>query len=145
MPLPSDIRVREAELFFLPIQTRVPLKFGAQVVTQVTCARVRIRVEDCAGRTAEGWGETPLSVAWVWPSELSWEERESRLRALCGRLVQELVSFEAIGHPMEVSHRFMENRLHSLLAEENAGRAPGAYMPHLASLVCFSLFDLALY
>lgn len=141
----TDIRVREAELYFLPVQTRVPLKFGTQVVTQATCARVRVRVEDRAGRSAEGWGETPLSVAWVWPSSLGWEEREARLRGLCERLVQEIVSFGETGHPMEIGHRFLEHRLHALLDEENRGRAPEAHMPHLASLVCFSLFDLAIY
>ncbi len=145
MSLPTDVRVREAELYFLPIETRVPLKFGAQVVTHVTCARVRVRVEDRAGRSAEGWGETPLSVAWVWPSQLGWEEREARLRAFCERLVRELVSFGEGGHPMEVGHRFIEQRLHAILDEENVGRAPEAHMPHLASLVCFSPFDLAIY
>ena len=39
--LPTDIRVRECVLFFLPVKTRVPLKFGAQVVDRVTCARAR--------------------------------------------------------------------------------------------------------
>ena len=67
MPKPTDVRVREAALYFLPIQTRVPFKFGTETMTQVTCARVRLRVEGADGRTAEGWGETPLSVQWSGP------------------------------------------------------------------------------
>ncbi|HRZ57379.1 MAG TPA: hypothetical protein P5525_18220 [Candidatus Paceibacterota bacterium] len=58
----TDIRVQSAELFFLPIATRVPLKFGPETLTSVTCARARVRVEDRHGRSAVGWGETPLSV-----------------------------------------------------------------------------------
>src|SRR5881227_70237 len=76
---PSTIAVKETELFLLPVHNRVPLKFGAQVVTGAVCARVRVRVEDRQGRSAEGWGETPLSVAWVWPSALTWDEREQRM------------------------------------------------------------------
>ncbi len=68
MPKPTDIQPLSAELRFLPVQTRVPLKFGPETLTTVTCARVRVRVADAAGHTAEGWGETPLSVQWVWPS-----------------------------------------------------------------------------
>ena len=68
MPKPTDIRPVAVELYFLPIKTRMPLKFGPEVTTEVTCARVKMTVEDRAGRRAEGWGETPLSVQWVWPS-----------------------------------------------------------------------------
>ena len=33
MPRPTDIRIRETTLYFLPVETRVPLKFGTQTVT----------------------------------------------------------------------------------------------------------------
>jgi L-alanine-DL-glutamate epimerase-like enolase superfamily enzyme len=142
---PTDISVRAAELFLLPVHNRVPLKFGAQVVTGAVCARVRVRVQDRQGRSAEGWGETPLSVAWVWPAPLTWDEREQRMIAFCTRLIQELVAFDEAGHPMELGHRFQQQRLDQLLAEENQGRAPEAEMPHLAALVCLSAFDLAVF
>ena len=143
MSLPTDIRVREATLYFLPVPMRMPLKFGAQVVTQATCARVKVRVEDASGRSAEGWGETPLSVAWVWPSPLSWQEREERMREFCTRLAQELVTFDESGHPMELGHRFQELRLEELRKELNQGH--GEELPHLAALVAHSLFDLAIF
>jgi L-alanine-DL-glutamate epimerase-like enolase superfamily enzyme len=139
----SDIRVRSAELYFLPVTNRVPLKFGAQVVEQVTCARVRVRVEDVRGRSAEGWGETPLSVAWVWPSALPWEEREKRMRNFCVDLVREIVAFDECGHPLEIAQEFQRQRLVTLLAEANESIVEP--MPHLAALVCHSLFDLAIY
>jgi L-alanine-DL-glutamate epimerase-like enolase superfamily enzyme len=145
MPLPTDISVRECTLFYLPIRTRVPLKFGAQVVEQVVCARVRVRVEDAHGRSAEGWGETPLSVAWVWPAALSWQEREARMKAFCEVLAREIVAFGESGHPMELGDAFQRQRLHPLLDEANRGLEPAAHLPHLAALVCHSLFDLAIF
>ena len=143
MNKPTDITVRETELFFLPVSTRMPLKFGAQVVTRALCARVRVRVEDRQGRSAEGWGETPLSVAWVWPSTLTWDEREERMRAFTMRLAQEVVSAGGFGHPLELGHAFQEHHLEKLRSELNHGHAEE--MPHLATLVCHSLFDLAIY
>ena len=143
MKLPSDVRVREAALFFLPVETRVPLKFGAQVVTSVVCARVRVQVEDRAGRMAEGWGETPLSVAWVWPSALSWQERERRMGSFCEVLAREIANSSEYGHPMELGDTFQRHSLHPLLETANAGHAEP--MPHLAALVCHSLFDLAIH
>ena len=143
MSKPTDVRVRAAELFFLPIKTRMPLKFGAQVVTRALCARVRVRVEDGLGRSAEGWGETPLSVAWVWPSGSSWDERETRMQDFCVRLADEIVAFGETGHPMELGHRFQEHRLETVRTELNHGHAEE--LPHLAALVCHSLFDIAIY
>ena len=62
MSKPTDIHPIGVELYFLPVETRVPLKFGPETLTYVTCARARVRVADASGKQAEGWGETPLSV-----------------------------------------------------------------------------------
>ena len=59
----KDLKATDVQVFFLPIDTRVPLKFGSETVTGVTCARVRMRVADQSDRWAEGWGETPLGGA----------------------------------------------------------------------------------
>ncbi|MGB6043897.1 MAG: hypothetical protein WBF93_12130, partial [Pirellulales bacterium] len=63
----TDVRVQSVALYFLPVQVRVPLKFGPETLTSVTCARAQVTVRDASGRTAAGWGETPLSVQWAWP------------------------------------------------------------------------------
>lgn len=136
-------RVREVSLYFLPIEMRVPLKFGAQVVDSVVCARTRVVIEGNDGSKAEGWGETPLAVAWVWPSSLGYEERLTALQDFTIRIAQELGAWEASGHAMELGHDFIEHRLHALQDEFNATRSPEAALPHLAALVCFSLFDIA--
>jgi L-alanine-DL-glutamate epimerase-like enolase superfamily enzyme len=143
MPKTTDIRIREIALYFLPVRTRVPLKFGAQVVSQVVCARARVVVEDRSGRKAEGWGETPLSVAWVWPSILPWEDREDRMKAFCVELARALKEFGEFGHPLELGDGFQRHQLDALLEESNLEHTEP--MPHLAALVCHSLFDLAIY
>lgn len=144
MPKPTDIRPVGATLYFLPIQTRVPLKFGPETTTSVTCARVKLTVADRAGQTAEGWGETPLSVQWVWPSTLGYEVRHAALKAFTELLANEWAKFDSFGHPMEVGHDFQEHRLPQLLKSFNESRG-GEPMPWLAALVCCSLFDLALH
>ena len=146
MKKPTDIRVRSAQLYFLPVKTRMPLKFGPEVTTSVTCARVCVTVADPQGRTAEGWGETPLSVQWVWPSAIPYEVRHDALKRFCTRLVKAWTDFDDSGHPMELGWDFQEQVLPSLLGAFNKENPEIAEpMPWLAALVCCSLFDLAIH
>ncbi|MGB2820439.1 MAG: hypothetical protein WBF17_05625, partial [Phycisphaerae bacterium] len=144
MPKPTDIRPVAASLYFLPVEMRIPLKFGPETTTRVTCARARLTVESADGRRADGWGETPLSVQWVWPSEASYDERHEALKAFCVRLAGAWAEFEQSGHAMEVGCAFLNERLPNLLTTFNASRA-GESMPYLAALVCCSVFDIALH
>src|SRR5712671_3600190 len=170
MSKPSDIRVVGARLYFLPIKTRVPLKFGPETVTCVTCARACLRVADRQGRIAEGWGETPLSVQWVWASKLPYEPRLETMKRFCTELAKAWAGFDVFGHPIEVGHDFQEQVLPCLWRKLNqvplelptgdAGapassgiescpaalpRHSGEPMPWLAALVCCSVFDQALH
>src|ERR1041385_326446 len=146
MPRSTDIRTIGSALFFLPIQTRVPLKFGAETLTQVNCARVRITIIDSYGRKADGWGETPLSVQWVWPSPLPYQEREAALKQFCIELNDLWGSLQTPGHPLELGQDFQEMVLPGMLKGFNQIRRRGKEpMPWLAALVCCSAFDLALH
>ncbi len=138
----TDVRCVGADLYFLPVETRVPLKFGAETVTSVTCARVCIRVEGRHGNLAEGWGETPLSVTWVWPAGLGYEDRHGAMKEFCILLAQAWTGFRGRGHPLEIGHDFLEGELPLLLRKFNSSRLD-APMPWLAALVCCSLFDIA--
>ena len=141
----TDVRCVGATLYFLPVHTRVPLKFGGETVTYVSCARVCLKVADAKGRIAEGWGETPLSVQWVWPSQVPYEERHAALREFCVVLARAWSSFSESGHPMEIGYSFQEHVLAGLLKEFNSPRAAAEPIPLLAALVCCSAFDLALH
>src|SRR5580658_2696089 len=130
---PTDIQITGSELYFLPIKTRVPLKFGSETLTEVTCARVRVRVEAKAGQRAEGWGETPLSVQWVWPSQFSHDERGQTLKQFCQRVGEAFAQFNEAGHAFEISHLFQEQVLPDLLRQLNQERAGREPMPWLAA------------
>lgn len=141
----SDARSCAAALYFLPVETRVPLKFGSETLTHVTVARVRLSVVDRRGQLAQGWGETPLSVQWVWPSRLSYKERHLALQAFTRQLAAAWAGFDFYGHPLEVGHAFQQQVLPGLLDEFNRQRAGAEPMPWLAALVCSSPFDIALH
>ena len=141
----TDVFPVGVSVYFLPVENRVPLKFGHETVTRVVCARVRMRVANANGKTAEGWGETPLSVSWVWPSQLSYEARLGALQEFTLQLARAWLDVEASGHPLEVGHVFMEEALPRLQQQFNATRGVSDQMPWLAALVCCSAFDIALH
>ncbi|MBV7328372.1 hypothetical protein KFU94_08950 [Chloroflexi bacterium TSY] len=141
-----DIRPQSASLYFLPVETRVPLKFGPETLTSVTCARVRMSVTNANGRTAQGWGETPLSVQWVWPGELTYADRHEALQKFCQELAAAWNEFDQSGHPMEIGYAFQQEVLPGLLSSLNQARGDASNaMPWLAALVCCSAFDIALH
>ena len=142
----TDIRTVGATLYLLPVQTRMALKFGTETLTQVTCARACVKVCDEQGRTAEGWGETPLSVQWVWPSATAYEERHEALKAFCLELTDLWASIRTRGHPIELGCDFVETVLPGWLQGFNQRHRRGKEpMPWLAALVCCSPFDLAVH
>jgi L-alanine-DL-glutamate epimerase-like enolase superfamily enzyme len=146
MHMATDVRVVGVRLHFLPVQTRMPLKFGSETLTSVTCARARIKVRDRNGRVSDGWGETPLSVQWVWPSQLEYAVRHEALRTLCTRMAEAWAGFGAWGHPLELGSDFQEQMLASVLTQFNhQSGLLDQPVPWLAALLCCSVFDQALH
>lgn len=141
----TDISPAGVDLYFIPVKTRVPLKFGPETLTSVICARVCVTVADNRGRKAQGWGETPLSVQWTWPSSLSYQERCDAMQLFCRMLAEAWAKFDQQGHPMELGSEFIETVLPALLKKLNMDRGKAEPMPHLAALVCCSAFDLAVH
>jgi len=122
------------------------LKFGPETTTEVVCARVHMTVVNRQGQKAPGWGETPLSVQWTWPSSLSYQERCDTLQRFCRMLAEAWIHFGRHGHPIELGSDFIETVLPDLLDQINSERGEQAEpMPHLAALVCCSAFDIALH
>lgn len=141
----AGLKVSGVTLYFLPVSTRVPLKFGPETLTSVTCARVRLRLEGPGGRSAIGWGETPLSVQWVWPSSLSYDQRHAALKDLTLEIARAWVGFSDGEHALELGWRFQEHKLPELWRGCNARRREVEPMPWLAALVASSAFDIALH
>jgi L-alanine-DL-glutamate epimerase-like enolase superfamily enzyme len=142
----TDIRTVAAALYFLPVRTRVPLKFGTETLTQVTCARASVTVADNRGRNATGWGETPLSVQWVWPGAAPYEERHEALKRFCVTLAELWANVSVPGHPLELGADFQQSVLRSVWQGFNLRQRRGLEpMPWLAALLCCSVFDLAVH
>jgi L-alanine-DL-glutamate epimerase-like enolase superfamily enzyme len=141
----TDVRIVSAKWYSLPVQTRVPIKFGPETATFVVCARACVEVERKDGTRALGWGETPLSVTWVWPSTLPYKTRLDALTQLCDALSEEYARFSSTGHALEIGHSFLETVLPCILSRVNGGLPKDCAIPHLAALVCASPFDIALH
>lgn len=141
----ASMRIVGVSLYFLPVRTRVPYQFGAETMTEVVCARVCLRARGDDGTTADGWGETPLSVQWVWPGALSYAQREAALLDFTTRLVEAWSKCGLCGHPLKIGNAFITEELPRLLSRRNEGCDDNSAMPWLAALVCCSPFDLALY
>lgn len=140
----SDVTVRGAAVWMLPVRMRTPLKFGGQVMESVLCARVAVEVADAAGRRAVGWGETPLSVAWGWPSTAPYQPREEAMVRLATACARGIAGWPHCGHPLEIGCEFRRRELDRLAAE---ARPPGwpEPIPELAALICLSPVDLAVH
>ena len=131
-------RVADAALEFIACPLRLPLKFGAETIDELHTGRVKLTLADASGRCVSGWGETPLSAAWGWPSrELSYAARENRMKDFCKVLAGAWRGFSGEGHAFDAGYDFQE-RIFPKLAEREK-------IPHLAALICASLFDIALH
>ena len=115
MSLTTDVRVVEVSLYLLPVQTRMPIKFGPEVLTHVTCARVKVTVAGSDGRTAYGWGETPLNVQWAWPNSMSYAVRHDRMVDFCREVSVAWTELDAVGHPLEIGSDFLTQQLPRLV------------------------------
>lgn len=140
---PTDVRIVDVELFLIPVQTRMPYKFGAESLDSVVCGRARLTVEKSDGTRAVGWGETPLSVPWVWPSELPYQERLDRLIEFAKQLAYQVAVSKLSGHAVEIGTQLIEGVLPDQLQEDSAGNANA--LPYLAALVVGSIFDQAVH
>lgn len=141
-------RVVSVRLYFLPVGTRVPWKFGSEVLTEVTCARVCLTLNDPqTGATSAGWGETPLNVQWVWPSAtIPYATRHDALLRFTESLAAAWSTFTERGHAIEIGHVFIEDELPVQLDNFNYEKMrAGPHIPWLAALVCCSVFDQALH
>ncbi len=143
---PTDIGPLSVDLYFIPVKTRVPLKFGPETTTSVICARACMTVTNQQGQTAQGWGETPLSVQWAWPSKLGYQDRCESIQLFCRMVAEAWTQLDRFGHPIELGSKFIDSQLPALLDKLNRRRGEQTEpMPHLAALVCSSAFDIALH
>ena len=59
--------------------------------------RVKVTVQNKLGEQAHGWGETPLSVQWVWPSHTEYSIRYDSLLEFCKFIKVRWESLDSLG------------------------------------------------
>lgn len=142
MSKPTDIRLVGVELYLIPLQMRMPIKFGPETLSFVTVARAKVTVADRQGRTAVGWGETPLAVQWVWPSRQAYAPRLERMVAFTKLVAQKWVAQKEYGHPVEIGIDFQHEVLPQISAQFNQEHPLGdESLPYLGALLCCSIID----
>ncbi len=97
------------------------------------------------GKTACGWGETPISVQWAWPAKLSYQQRYEAMTAFCEKLARLWCDSDVWGHPLEVGTTINESQLAELHGHFEHETSVHGKMPWLAALICSSAYDLALH
>jgi hypothetical protein len=140
-----ECKVTKVTLYFLSVKTRVPLKFGAETLESAEVARVAIEVEGASGKKAVGWGETPLSAPWAWPSSLEVGVRTEVMKETCRQIGGAIESAAFVGHPMDIGSVILETILPQVIGQINKDRGEHEKMPHLAGLICSSPFDIAIH
>lgn len=139
----KNIAIKDVKLYLIPVKLRIPLKFGSETLTSVMCCRTAVEVESETGKTAVGWGETPLSIPWIWPSSISHSEREDAVLRFVRLLAIEWKRQRTSGHAFEIGYDFLESRLNKLRNRFNETSRLDEDLPWLAALVCLSSFDIA--
>ena len=139
------IRPSRSALYFIDVRAKVPFRFGKETLERVTCARVMFEVEEVSRGPFQGWGESPLSAQWAWPSDVPLSERETALRQFCCEVLDAWSAYDTSGHPLTLGHAFLRDTLPELLGSFNARRSAENRLPYLAALMCCAPFDIALH
>ncbi len=141
---PTDVKVREVELFFDPQRARYPLKFGAVVMDHVTLCRARAVVETASGKVGEGWGAMFLAHFWSWPDpSVPIEAKEEIMRRTARAYADAVQGLGDFMHPVDIFFQLEDElrRLSSQISREVAR----AEQPFLGALVCASPIDAAIH
>ena len=126
----------QSKVKFIPVKMRLPLKFGAETIHSIQIASVSL---DNYGAT--GYGETPLSVGWAWPSDLTFQYRE-QMMCKFGEFIASRLAYSS-EHPMVAGYKVICEELPEWLTAFN--QANKCDMPYLAALITLSAFDIALH
>ncbi len=151
----------DAALYYIPVQTRVPLVFGNRTVESVVVLRVGLTVRFAGGRSATGWGEVPLNTAWAWPdgepggaaggeTDRATARKVEILQRLAEKIATGIVPGECPPDPFRAYREVLEP-LAAGISADSAGeepKAPGARrqnLPVSAVRLVLSAFDLAVF
>ncbi|MEI7905638.1 MAG: hypothetical protein WCI43_09560, partial [Candidatus Firestonebacteria bacterium] len=141
----SDIKILEARAFFISCKARVPLKFGAVVLEQVTYAHVRVKVQNRKGEIAEGNGAIPLSDFWAFPvKEIPHTTRENAMIEVVKAFTKLADGWKGFAHPVRIFVE-MEKSLKNICRDVSKKYKLPVELYFLAGLVSASCVDAAIH
>ncbi|MGC9312605.1 MAG: enolase C-terminal domain-like protein [Sediminispirochaetaceae bacterium] len=141
----TDISLKSAELYYLPVSTRIPLRFGTEAVEEIECLRVKVLVENRSGSRDEGWGEVPLNVQWIWPDAIEPGDRTQTMKEFAAKLSADLMAWKVEGHALDIGWLVLGDYLENARREYNASREGFPPLPSRAAVAVFSAFDIAIH
>ena len=143
----SDIRVQHVELTFSDERLAVPLRLSRGTITDITYAKVNIRVSTRSGHSSYGTGAILLSDLWSFPTPCYIHaQKDAAMRVLCGHIATFLESDGEYADPLQKGH-LLESALPKLLAhaEQKLSDMKPGDIPFLAALNCLAPFDAAIH
>lgn len=124
---------------------RVPLKFGAVVVSESTSLTVKAMVKTRSGEEGEGYGSMPLAHEWAFPDPNVPPEKKLQGMCLIAEKFCKLLEREGgFNHPMDI---FIKNRprLYQLAKQVDGELGLEVPMPKLGILVAASAIDASIH
>jgi L-alanine-DL-glutamate epimerase-like enolase superfamily enzyme len=143
--LPTDATIKQVSATTVHYPYRAPMKFGGRIVEAAVLQRVRVQLEDRAGkRQASGVGEMTLGSAWAWPSQvLSPAQVEQIVIDLADRAAWAASQLKMIDHPLRLSRQVVAE-VTATAVQLAADRQLPEPIPQLAVLVACAAVDAAI-
>jgi L-alanine-DL-glutamate epimerase-like enolase superfamily enzyme len=139
---PTDIKILEVTTSLENYDYRSPMKFGGNVVKDVTLLNVTVRAKNRAGKEAEGFGSMTLGNVWGWPPKVVPQDQSLKaMVALADLLAEATRAFDLFSHPLHI----MTGLEPAYIAQMEKLPALAEPMPKLAMLVVASPFDAAVF
>lgn len=105
----TDVSIKEVTVSFTEERFRTPLILSTGPISEITCANVRMQVENRRGEVAEGRGGILLSDLWAFPSpEIPHQVRDQIMLDLVCQIADTLRNAEGYYDPLQLAHT-MEN------------------------------------
>ena len=143
----TDITIKAANVRFEDFAFRTPLELSTGRITSIRLAEACVRVEDRAGRSAEGRGAIFLGDLWSWPSQrVDSSTRVAVMQRICERLASELPGVsDGYRHPIAHGYELFTSARPQIATSVGSNQALPEEVPELASAVCLSIFDAAIH
>jgi len=145
MPLSTDARIEEIRTEFEDFRYRAPYKFGGKEVDRVTLLTVHCRLQNKAGKPAEGFASMPMGNIWSFPApDIDYETTLAAMKALALKSAAITRGFHSYAHPLDVNRELLPEYLKAAgdVSREMRLSRP---VPKLCTLVTTSPIDAALH